>query len=414
MCLSRMAADPLPRNEAGQKQGRTERLRPAWWRDYVALRKEGLSKTRAFLAATAWGFDRSLLRKRRPEQHAALLGEHIHAALARFGKVPRLYLLKAAPDAKEFFHFLCARGMNPAKAWYEARIKQASSAYYDEEGVREFALDSWASHVAAKTAEILFHRSFNRESGKGAQELQQKLKEIFKAKAVRGGLPFLRLNVFWGGHKEAGDYSAEAKALEKLSEVRRKLRDIGVYLDVRLLFGDVHSKWVNGVSQEKIGAYEEKMRGLAQRHDFDFLKLSELYASHFPLAGPLTVRRDGKVMIPLAPTSTERLVSLAQEVGGSIEKVIRQYAFVLPDQTAAERHSQLVAVGEQTPLQATAAYNILRRIEAKLLERTLGREELYAAYADPRQGRGLHPSNTLFIWSEKRGVSRTPWFGERS
>lgn len=369
------------------------RLLPSWLPHYKAFRKKGVPRIGAMLAVTAHDFQPELLQKKTLGDHFEKLGESTNAALMRFKGRPNEYFNATSPTVHEFYSYLLGKGIEPAKAWHEARVRQKSSMHYDLKEIREHTLHAWSRWMGGQVAKKLCDRNVNRESSNRIQELSNHLTTMFeKVMREEGRVASPNLTVFWGGHKEGEkEYSPEDRALKHLADLRDGVKnDLGVDFRVHVIFSDMHSRHINGVDEARIHEYNRVMLGLTDKYRFGFYPLSDEWKNYGPA--------DVTGMLGTAGPLMETLEKL-NLVKGAAKR--------------AERHSERARAGQFTTEEASKAYFLVRSIEKNIFERRATPETIYGAYGDPKESREFHPSPTIFLWSERRGMGQTPWFGRR-
>jgi hypothetical protein len=352
----------------------------------------------AYLLASNPQFNPALIEQIPREKRTRLWGSKTHERLQRFLREnsdmdPRDYFLHSAPLADEAFHYLVLEeGLHPAEAARHAFVLGSKSVYFrgDENlrKVNEFALRTWAEHRANELYSVLKEERLNRDNTFGERR-QAFVQDIAAALAdsVRHGEQegMISLRVLWGGHKEdpREGYEREEQALEHLAELRRKLRKLGVWVHVELLFCDWHSQKINNVPAARIQAYKERVEQLAGRKGFDIRDMSSLWRRHFQLSVDDVARAAGTIK------SLGDLRSLVERAG---------------------RHAV-----EGAPESAAERYVTVRALERRMLDEKREPGTIYVAYADPSDAaaREVSPSMSLFLWPQRRNEGTPPWMRKK-
>ncbi|MCX6767113.1 MAG: hypothetical protein NTY90_00055 [Candidatus Micrarchaeota archaeon] len=380
----------------------------AGWREsYSALRKGGLERTKSLLLATRKEFNPGALRWAEPSERAARFAQQTDAALEKFKGPHRDYFKPVTAD--EFANYLIIRKkLKPAEAYYHALVNRTASKHYgkNEAEVKAFSLENWAAWKARRVAEILFKRDYNRERGDGKKlaETTEYIRQEIQNGVSAFGKPGITLNVFWGGHKEAGGGVADAEdkqVLDRLKALSEEIRKQGVDAGVNILFSDVHSEKINAVDPERIKKYHDGIARLAEEKGLSVTKMSDVWKAGNPLNIPGWEKsQDAKQMVG--------------HVAATLD-VLEKAGFITRGAERAEKHSVDVRKGAATAEEVSRTYSIIRNFEVQMMDRMRDPGAIYVSLGDPRADakETREKPHMLYLWSLKRGRGKTPWLEER-
>jgi len=195
----------------------------------------------------------------------------------------------------------------------------------------------------------------------------------------------------WGGFKESESRhadNADEMALSRIKQAVDSVREIGVQMDVLLVFSDNTAKNSSlGRSKDRgTDAYYEDISGIADRFGFQTMKFSDMM-----------------------PEFSMSNISNFIELSSRTNRVLKSIGKNVADRfmAAAMKHTDISPSEGKKIIRSFRNYISYRISESFFLENHFSKS-LFIAYGYPYER--IWPTNTVFWYSIKKGVSTQPWF----
>jgi hypothetical protein len=195
----------------------------------------------------------------------------------------------------------------------------------------------------------------------------------------------------WGGFKESESRhadDADEAALSRIKQSVDAVKEIGVQMDVLLVFSDNTARNSSlGRSKDRgTDAYYEDITEIADRFGFETMKFSDMM-----------------------PEFSMSNISNFIELSNKTNRVLKSIGKNVADRfmAAAMKHTDISPSEGKKIIRSFRNYMSYRISESFFLENHFSKS-LFIAYGYPYER--IWPTNTLFWYSIKKGVSTQPWF----